>query len=131
MHTLGGRLPELVQKLDALGLRPSLIDLAHAIEATHLTQADVALFVQTNPQSYNRAPVVVREHYELLVMTWLPGQASVPHDHNGSACVMQVVHGEATEGCHRVAADGFVDLEYEDCLLYTSDAADEEDSVDL
>ncbi len=116
MHTLGGRLPELVRKLDALGLRPSLIDLAHAIEATHLTRADVALFVQTNPQSYNRAPVVVREHYELLVMTWLPGQASVPHDHNGSTCVMQVVHGEATEGCHRVAADGFVDLEYEEVV---------------
>jgi len=74
----------------------------------------VAPFVQTNPQSYNRAPVVVREHYELLVMTWLPGQASVPHDHNGSTCVMHVVHGEATEGCHRVAADGFVDLEYEE-----------------
>jgi predicted metal-dependent enzyme (double-stranded beta helix superfamily) len=113
MHTLGGRLLELVRKLDALGPRPSLIDLAHAIEASQLTPADVAPFVQTNPQSYNRAPVVVRENYELLVMTWLPGQASVPHDNNDSTCVMHVVHGEATEGCHHVAADGFVDLEYE------------------
>jgi uncharacterized NAD(P)/FAD-binding protein YdhS len=116
MHTLGGRLLELVRKLDALGPRPSLIDLAHAIETSQLTPADVAPFMQTNPQSYNRAPVVVREHYELLVMTWLPGQASAPHDHNGSTCVLQVVQGEATEGCHRVAADGFVDLEYEEVV---------------
>jgi hypothetical protein len=61
MHTLGGRLLELVRKLDALGPRPSLIDLAHAIETSQLTPADVAPFMQTNPQSYNRAPVVVRE----------------------------------------------------------------------
>jgi uncharacterized NAD(P)/FAD-binding protein YdhS len=116
MHTLDGRLLELVGKLDSLGPRPSLIDLAHAIEASQLTPADVAPFVQTNPRSYNRAPVVVREHYELLVMTWLPGQASVPHDHNGSTCVMRVMHGEATEGCHCVASDGFVDLEYEEVV---------------
>ena len=49
-------------------------------------------------------------------MTWLPGQGSTPHDHNGSTCVMQVVQGEATEGCHRVATDGFVDLEYEEVV---------------
>jgi uncharacterized NAD(P)/FAD-binding protein YdhS len=46
-------------------------------------------------------------------MTWLPGQASVPHDHAGSICAMQVVEGEAVEGSYRVAADGYVDLEYE------------------
>lgn len=116
MYTLSGRLLELVRKLDALGPRASLIDLAHALEVSQLTLADVAPFVQMNPQNYNRVPVILREHYELLVMTWLPGQASVPHDHNGSTCVMQVVQGEATEGCYRVATDGFVDLEYEEVV---------------
>ena len=65
----------------------------------NLTLADVAAYVHTNPRSYHRAPVVLREAYDLLVMTWLPGQASVPHDHGGSICVMKVMQGEAVEGC--------------------------------
>ncbi|MGJ0452107.1 MAG: FAD/NAD(P)-binding protein [Methylocystis sp.] len=113
---LHGGLLELVRKLDALGPSPSLTDLAHTMKASQLTTADVAPFVRTNPQSDNRAPVVVRKHYELLVMTWLPGQASIPHDHDGSICVLQVVQGEAAEGCYRIATDGFVDLEYEETV---------------
>jgi uncharacterized NAD(P)/FAD-binding protein YdhS len=108
-----GGLPELVRKLDALGPKPSLIELARAAEATILSPADVAAYVQPNRQTYNRATVVFRDQYELLVMTWLPGQASVPHDHTGSICVMQVVQGEAVEGNYRVSGDGYVDLEYE------------------
>jgi uncharacterized NAD(P)/FAD-binding protein YdhS len=108
-----GRLHELVQTLDALGSAPSLVALAHALDQSKLTAADVAPFVVPNQQAYHRAQVVLREHYELLVMTWLPGQASMPHDHMGSICAMQIVQGEAAEGCYRVAPDGYVDLEYE------------------
>jgi uncharacterized NAD(P)/FAD-binding protein YdhS len=49
-------------------------------------------------------------------MTWLPGQASVPHDHSGSICAMQVMQGHAVESCFQVAADGYVDLQYETAL---------------
>src|SRR5260221_5738654 len=113
MPSLTGRLHELVEKLDALGQAASLVDLAQALEAAPLTADDVAAWVHQNPRNYNRATVVHREHYELLVMTWLPGQASVPHDHTGSICAMQIVQGEAAEGCYRVASDGYVDREYE------------------
>ncbi|HTV31566.1 MAG TPA: hypothetical protein VME69_00405 [Methylocella sp.] len=34
----------------------------------------------------------------------------------GSICVVRVVQGKATEGYHRIAADGFVDLEYEEVM---------------
>jgi uncharacterized NAD(P)/FAD-binding protein YdhS len=113
MLSLNGRLLVLVQALDTLGPGPSLAALAQTFKAAKLTPADVADFVHANSRGYNRAPVVVRESYELLVMTWLPGQASVPHDHSGAICVMQVVQGEAVEGCYRVAPDGYVDLQYE------------------
>jgi uncharacterized NAD(P)/FAD-binding protein YdhS len=113
MTALSGRLLDLVEKLDALGPAPSLVGLAQAMEATPLRRSDVAPYVHVNRHSYNRATVVVREQFELLVMTWQAGQASVPHDHMGSICVMQVVEGEAIEGCYRIADDGFVDLEYE------------------
>ena len=113
MQNLNGRLLDLVRELDGLGSQPSLAALAHALQEVSLTLEDVAAYVQTNPRSYHRAPVVLREAYDLLVMTWLPGQASVPHDHSGSICAMQVVQGEAVEGCYQVAADGYVDLQYE------------------
>jgi uncharacterized NAD(P)/FAD-binding protein YdhS len=116
MHTLSGRLLELVQHLDALGPRPPLVDTARALKEAHLTPADLAAYIQRNPRSYNRALVVLREAYELLVLTWLPGQASVPHDHMGSLCALQVVHGEAVEGCYHVAPDGYADLQYEKAL---------------
>lgn len=113
MQTLTSCLLDLVRELDGLGSAPTLVALANAMKRVKLTPADVAAFVHPNPRSYNRALVVVREAYDLLVMTWLPGQASVPHDHAGSICVMQVVQGQAVEDCYHVAADGYVDLQYE------------------
>jgi len=113
MRTLKGRLLDLVGELDRLGKEPTLAALGHAMQRVNLSFADVAEYVQPTPRSYNRVPVVVREAYDLLVMTWLPGQASVPHDHSGSICAMHVVQGEAAEGCYHVAPDGYVDLQYE------------------
>ncbi|MBL9161520.1 MAG: FAD/NAD(P)-binding protein [Planctomycetaceae bacterium] len=113
MHPTGGRLHELIVKLDALGTSPSLVDLAEAMRSVKLTIDDVAPYVRANPRHYNRALVVVRDHFELLVMTWRPGQISAPHDHAGSVCVLQVLQGQAIEGSFRVAADGYVDFDYE------------------
>jgi uncharacterized NAD(P)/FAD-binding protein YdhS/predicted metal-dependent enzyme (double-stranded beta helix superfamily) len=116
MHTLDGRLLDLVKRLDALGPRPPLVETARALQEAQLTPADLAAYIRPNPRSYNRALVVLREAYELLVLTWLPGQASVPHDHTGSLCAMQIVQGEAVEGCYRVAPDGYADLQFEKAL---------------
>ncbi len=116
MQTLSGRLLDLVKHLDALGPRPALLDTARALREARLSPADLAAYVQPNPRSYNRALVVLREAYELLVLTWLPGQSSVPHDHMGSLCAMQIVQGEAVEGCYHVAPDGYVDLQFEQAI---------------
>ncbi len=113
MQTLTGRLLDLVRDLDRLGGGATLADFGRVMQRARLTPEDVAAFVRPNPRNYNRAAVVVREGYDLLVMTWLPGQASVPHDHSGSVCAMRVVQGEAVEACYQVAPDGYVDLQYE------------------
>jgi uncharacterized NAD(P)/FAD-binding protein YdhS/predicted metal-dependent enzyme (double-stranded beta helix superfamily) len=113
MHTDTRRLDDLVKALDKMGSKPALIDLATALEQAQLTLADVQPFVQPNPQNYNRATVKLGDQYELLVMTWLSGQSSVPHDHGGSICAMLTVRGQAVEGNYSVAPDGYVDLEYE------------------
>jgi len=113
MPEFTGRLAELVRRLDALRPEPTLSNLADALSAVQLTTGDVADFIRPTPRSYHRASVVRRDHYELLILTWMPGQGSVPHDHAGSTSAMQVLQGNASEGSWRIAADGFADLQYE------------------
>jgi uncharacterized NAD(P)/FAD-binding protein YdhS len=129
MRTQNGRLLDLVDELDGLGKEPTVAALGHAMQRVNLTPADVADYVHPTPRNYNRVPVVVREAYDLLVMTWLPGQASVPHDHAGSICAMQVVQGEAVEGCYHVAPDGYVDLQYETAVRCGEVVAGQDASV--
>lgn len=113
MHPTSGQLQELIGRLDSLVAPPSLVDLADAMRDAKLTMDDVSAYVRDNPRHYNRALVALSDHYELLVMTWRPGQVSAPHDHAGSICVMQVMQGEAIESSYRAAADGYVDFDYE------------------
>lgn len=108
-----GKLRQLVEHLDRLGPCPSLVALSTALTSAGLTADDVAAHVKANPQGYNRGLVALRDSYELLVMTWTPGQASPPHDHGGSICAMQAVAGRAVEQSFLVADDGYVDPEYE------------------
>lgn len=113
MPTPSAKLRQLIDRLNGLTGPLVLADLAEAYEAVGVTLADVAEYVEENPRSYNRALVALAEQYELLVMTWLPGQQSAPHDHAGSICILQVLEGEAIEGQYRVDRNGYVDLDYE------------------
>ncbi len=113
MDELTGPLADLVRRLDEFRGGLSLINITRALNAAKLSASDVAAYVQQTPRFYHRQSVVCREHYELVVLTWLPGQGSSPHDHAGAVSAMQVLDGEAIEGCWRVAPDGYVDLEYE------------------
>lgn len=84
-----GRLAGLVRALDELRAEPTLTQLADALVAAKLRLDDVAAYVTPTPIAYHRASVVRRDHYELLVLTWLPGQGSAPHDHAGSVSAAQ------------------------------------------
>jgi uncharacterized NAD(P)/FAD-binding protein YdhS len=52
--------------------------------------------------------VARRENYEILVLTWGPGQGSVAHDHSGSLCGLTVVSGELAEQAYVPGPDGQV-----------------------
>ncbi|HUO53260.1 MAG TPA: FAD/NAD(P)-binding protein, partial [Rhodoblastus sp.] len=111
---LSPKLENLIRDLDKLGPRPSDLEVARIVNAAPLAIEDVAPFIRSNPRGYNRAYVARRDHYELLVMTWLPGQASPPHDHGGSAGVIRVLQGAATESSCAIAPDGYAETQYED-----------------
>jgi len=98
----------LVGQLDA---RNSVIDEPTACQL--LTQAclgekEVARYVEPRSGSYARRSVVRREFYELLVLTWMPGQGSVAHDHSGSLCGLKVLQGNLTEQLYESGPDGQV-----------------------
>jgi uncharacterized NAD(P)/FAD-binding protein YdhS/predicted metal-dependent enzyme (double-stranded beta helix superfamily) len=70
---------------------------------------DVAAFVTPKQDSYCRRRIARTESYEVLVMTWLPGQGSGAHDHAGSVSAFKILRGTAHETQYALAADSLVD----------------------
>jgi uncharacterized NAD(P)/FAD-binding protein YdhS/predicted metal-dependent enzyme (double-stranded beta helix superfamily) len=98
----------LVTELDA---RNDLVDEATArrlLAQAKLTGHEVARYVEERSGAYARRCVVRRETYEILVLTWGPGQGSVAHDHSGSLCGLKVVQGNLTERVYACGPDGQV-----------------------
>ncbi len=100
----------LVSELDA---RHELVDETTArrlLEQANLTQRELAPFVEQRSDTYAQHTVVRRETYELMVVTWGPGQESAAHDHPGSLCGLKVVQGTLTEKIYASGPDGQVRL---------------------
>ena len=55
---------------------------------------------------YTRRVLFQDDRVSVLLLGWLPGQASEIHDHGGSACCFRVLRGVAVEGRHEVDAEG-------------------------
>lgn len=122
-------LDELTQALRALGPRISRDEALRALGSVALTFDDVAPFVVRNQHGYARTRVARTEAFELLVMTWQPGQGSVPHDHAGSICALRIVQGQVRETLFRASSDGFVE-EASSTLLGEGDVlVDASDSI--
>jgi uncharacterized NAD(P)/FAD-binding protein YdhS len=98
----------LVAELDR---RPGKLDkatISRLLTEANLTIDDVAPFVEQRTTSYARRCVARRDNYELLVLTWLPSQGSVAHDHSGCLCGLKVVQGCLTEQLFQQGPDGQV-----------------------
>ena len=105
---LSQRLRDLVDELDR---HDGTIDEASAkriLSGAGLDFSDVAPFVEQKAESYSRRCVVRRESYELLVLTWAPGQRSAAHDHSGCLCGLKVAQGRLTEQVFEKGPDGQV-----------------------
>ncbi len=107
--TLSGCLSELVGELEGLGPRIGREGLMRALASRPVRREDVAAFVAPQAEGYARRRVTRTENFELLVMTWLPGQGSEPHDHAGSESAFQIICGHAAEIHYTLAPDSLVD----------------------
>lgn len=64
--------------------------------------ADVADVVSFSPEGYTRTLLACTEDAEILVLGWLPGQASPVHGHGASEGLIQVLAGVGSEECYRL-----------------------------
>ena len=74
--------------------REELLDLARSVELAKLELREYRRFTE---ERYARNTVLLNEHVELVVICWLPGQASAIHDHGRSNCLYLVVEGDMRE----------------------------------
>jgi cysteine dioxygenase len=71
-----------------------------------LDAVDLSPYRRFQTKCYARNTVVLNEHFELVVICWLPGQMSTIHDHGDSYCLYLVVEGEMTEEQYRAVPGG-------------------------
>lgn len=103
------KLRALVAGLDSVGPKLSRRDAVMILGQHEITLEDVAPYVVESSFGYARTRVARTDAYELLVMTWMPGQHSVPHDHAGSICALRILSGHVHETHYLPARDGLVD----------------------
>jgi len=79
------------------------------LDRSHISDDEVAPFVAPSAASYSRRRVARTEAFEVLVMTWLPGQVTAAHDHAGAVSAFKILRGTAQETRFTQAADNLVD----------------------
>jgi len=99
----------LLDALEALKGRITGEAVTEILARSHLHIDDVAEYVTPKQDTYSRRRIALTEAYEVLVMTWLPGQGSGAHDHAGSVSAFKILRGTAHETRFVQAADSLVD----------------------
>ncbi len=72
-------------------------DLHGGLKDLELDANELDGLVEFDDNSYRRVSIHRGPHYEALVLGWRSGQSSAIHDHSGSACMVRVIKGCATE----------------------------------
>ena len=103
------RLRIFLAELEALGGRITADAVVDILARSGLGIDDVAPFISPQQETYSRRRVVRTEAYEVLVMTWLPGQGSGAHDHAGSVSAFKILRGTGHETSFAPGADTLVD----------------------
>ncbi|MFN7135572.1 MAG: cysteine dioxygenase [Myxococcales bacterium] len=74
---------------------------ARRVRTARLDWALLAPFLRFEAERYARIPLAVSRHWELVLVSWLPGQASAVHDHGGSHGASVLLAGALLETSFR------------------------------
>lgn len=91
-------LQALVERLDALD--PASIateSVRTMIAEARIPDSDLAPFVQPREDKYSRLSVHRTRWFDVMVLTWMPGQVTPIHNHAGSLGWMRLVRGRVAE----------------------------------
>ena len=102
-------LRSLLGELESLAGHITGEAITEILARSHLQFEDVSTFVTPKQDTYSRRRIARTESYEVLVMTWLPGQGSGAHDHAGSVSAYKILRGTAHETRYTLATDSLVD----------------------
>ena len=98
---------DLIGWLDSIDARPGLSELGVRLESMPLNlEALKEHLVYTEDKGYQRNIIKRTEHYEMVAITWRPGQATPIHDHDGSDCAFLIVEGTSTETIYETDDNG-------------------------
>ncbi len=103
------RLGALLSELEALCGRMTGPEITKILASSSLQIDDVMPFITPSSATYSRQRVARTEAYEILLITWLPGQGTGAHDHAGSMSAFKILSGTAHETLFTQAADSLVD----------------------
>ncbi|MFO0839526.1 MAG: cysteine dioxygenase family protein [Phycisphaerae bacterium] len=102
------RLASLLERLDAFDKPIPLDELSEIVRRSGLTLADVRSHAIFGNRCYQRNIIHTGPAYQALALCWKSGQRSPIHDHHGSACVVRVLTGVATETIFDRSACGLI-----------------------
>jgi len=105
----GDRVADIVAQLRALEGRLSAERIADILSRSPLSADDVSPFIARTRFGYGRRRIARTEEFEVLVMTWLPGQRTGAHDHAGAISVFKILAGQAHETRFVHRADSLVE----------------------
>jgi len=93
----------LVDRLSKLGPRELTIPTVQELVADGaLDEASLRPYIGALPHKYARRLVHRGPHFEMLVLTWLPGQFTPVHNHAGSCGWVRLVRGQIAEDAYRL-----------------------------
>ena len=101
------RLQSLIERLDALTPAEITVPRVQQILADgELDDAELKRFVGVLPDKYARRPVHRSRHFDLLVLTWAPGQQTPIHNHAGNCGWVRLVRGQIAEETFKLVPGG-------------------------
>lgn len=91
-------LAELVARLDALPAADATLPVVQDLLAsTRLTDRELAPYAIPRPDRYARRQVHRSARFDVLVLTWMPGQTTPIHNHAGNLGWVRLVRGRIVE----------------------------------
>ena len=97
----------LVEWLDSINRRPGLAELDIRLSDLPINIEELRKHIGYAEDGYQRNILKKNENYELVAISWKPGQSTSIHDHMGSDCAFLIVEGTSTETIYEMNSEGF------------------------